>query len=122
MEIQSIIDTVVDTLTGIFNFVAAHPIYIVLIVAAIIVYAAVSHLMFRMKGYQPREKTLCTLSIAGKERSLEYLRDFTHMSPQQIEAIKHLREHEPVPVAAMTKRFGKESIEELIRREYIILK
>ncbi|MBU7040322.1 MAG: hypothetical protein HXS45_05895 [Theionarchaea archaeon] len=121
MDIQSFIDTVVDTLTGIFDFFTAHPLYIVLIIAAIVAYAAISHLLFRMKGYQPREKTLCTLSIAGKERSLEYLRDFTHMSAQQIEAIKHLREHEPVPAATMVKRFGKENIEELIRREYIVL-
>ncbi|MBU7015771.1 MAG: hypothetical protein HXS52_09595 [Theionarchaea archaeon] len=122
MEIQSVIDTIVDALTGFYEFIVAHPLYIAIIVIAVIVYAAVSHLFFRMKGYQPREKTLCTLSIAGKERSLEYLRDFTHMSPQQIEAIEHLREHEPVPIAAMAKRFGKDSIEELVRREYIILK
>lgn len=121
MIIQTLTDSIVETLKGIFDFIVGHPEYIVLILAAIILYALASHLVFKYRGYQPREKTMCILSIAGKERSLEYLRDFTHMSPEQIEIIRYLRSHEPVPVAALSKRFGKHNVDALIHTEYIVL-
>ncbi len=121
MYIQTI-DSIVETLEGVYESIKGHPEYIVLILAVIILYALASHLRFRYKGYQPREKTMCILSIAGKERSLEYLRDFTHMPPEQIEIINYLRSHEPVPVTALSNRFGKHNVEALIHKEYIILK
>jgi hypothetical protein len=114
-------DAIVEGLEGIFNFIVDNPMIIVVIIAAIILYALVNHLVFRYRGYQPREKTMCALSVAGKERSLEYLRDFTQIPPEQLEIVKYLRSNEPVSTVALSKRFGKHNVEALIHKEYIVL-
>jgi hypothetical protein len=121
MYINSIIDTIVSGLVSIFDFIIGHPVYIVVVIAAIITYAVASHILFRTKGYQPRDRSMCILSIAGKERSLEYLQNFTHMSSEQIATIKYLRENEPVPLNVLSKRFGKRNVMILIRQDYINL-
>lgn len=121
MDINSIIDSIVNGLVKIFDFIISNYIIFVLILVAIIIYAIASHVFFKTKGYQPKDRAMCTLSIAGKERSLEYLQSFTHMSPEQITVIKYLRENEPVPLNILVKRFGKRNVMILVRQEYIIL-
>jgi hypothetical protein len=121
MSIETVIDSIVDALYTAFNFIMTHPMYFVLIFVAIIIYAVVSHVFFKVKGYQPQDKTLCTLSIAGKERSLDYLKNFTHMSQEQIAVISYLRKHEQVSLSALIKRFGRKNVDPLIRKEYIRL-
>jgi len=121
MDINSIIDSVVNGLVKIFDFIISNYIIFVLIFVAIIIYAVASHVFFKTKGYQPKDRAMCTLSIAGKERSLEYLQNFTHMSPEQIAVIKYLRENEPIPLNILAKRFGKRNVMILVRQEYIIL-
>ena len=121
MDIGSIIDAIVDVLYGIFAFIVGHPLYIALILTAIIIYAVASHVFFRVKGYQPVDKAMCSLSIAGKERSLEYLQNFTHMSQAQIAVIKYLRKNEPVARSTLNKRFGKRNVDILIHQEYVVL-
>lgn len=121
MDINSIIDSIVNGLVKIFDFIISNYIIFVLILVAIIIYAIASHVFFKTKGYQPKDRAMCTLSIAGKERSLEYLQSFTHMSPEQIAVIKYLRENEPVPLNILVKRFGKRNVMILVRQEYIIL-
>jgi hypothetical protein len=121
MDIGSIIDAIVDAFVSAFYFIISHPQYIIIILAAIIIYAVVNHVFFKVKGYQPQDKAVCTLSIAGKERSLDYLRGFTHVTEEQIAAIDYLRKNEPVPLSALSKRFGKRNVQILIRQGYIIL-
>ncbi len=121
MDIESIIDAVVNAFVQAFRFIVEHPLYIVIIFVAIIAYAIASHVMFRYKGYQPTEGKTCILSIMGKERSLDYLKNFTHMSPEQIAIISYLRKNESAPLGALVRRFGKENVEVLIRKEYIVL-
>lgn len=121
MDIRSIIDTVVDTLYNAFTFIVENPLYILVILAAIIVYAIAHYILFKAKGYQPVDRAMCTLSMTGKERSLEFLQDFTHMSQEQIAIIQYLRKNEPVSRAALNKRFGKQNVDILIRKEYILL-
>ncbi|MGD2249886.1 MAG: hypothetical protein PVF58_15875 [Candidatus Methanofastidiosia archaeon] len=121
MSIESTIDSVVDKLTAIYTFIRTHPEYIIIILSIIVLYAVINHVMFKMKGYQPGEKTMCILSVFGKERSLEYLRDFTHMPQGQIEVIKYLRKNEPVSLNTLIKRFGRENVGPLITEEYITL-
>jgi hypothetical protein len=122
MDIEYIIDYMVNILSRIFNFIVEHPQYIVIVLAAIILYAIINHLVFKIRGFQPGEKTMCVLSIMGKERSLDYLRTFTHMPPEQVEIIEYLRKNEPVSLGPLGKRFGKHNVESLVRQEYIILK
>lgn len=122
MDINSIIDAIVNALTSAFNFIMGHPMYFVLIFLAIIAYAIASHLFFKAKGYQPRDRSTCILSIIGKERSLDYLQNFTHMPPEQIEIIKYLRQNESASVSALIKRYGRENVETLVRQEYILLR
>jgi hypothetical protein len=122
MDIEYTIDYIVSILSRIFNFIVEHPQYVVIILAGIILYAIINHLVFRLGGFQPREKTMCVLSMMGKERSLDYLRTFTHMPSEQVEIIKYLRKNEPVSLGPLGKRFGKHNVELLIRQEYIILK
>ncbi len=121
MDIRSIIDTVVDTLYNAFTFIVENPLYILVILAAIIVYAIAHYILFKAKGYQPVDRAMCTLSMTGKERSLEFLQNFTHMSQEQIAIIQYLRKNEPVSRAALNKRFGKQNVDILIRKEYILL-
>lgn len=121
MDIRAVIDAIVDALYEVFYFIITHPQYVILILAAIIAYAVVSHVFFKAKGYQPKDKAMCTLSIAGKERSLDYLKRFTHMPEEQIAVIYYLRKNESAPLSALSKRFGRGNIQELIRRGYITL-
>jgi len=121
MDIRTIIDTIVSAFTRAFQFIVEHPLYIVLIFGAIIAYAIASHLRFRYKGYQPQEGKMCILTVMGKERSLDYLKSFTHMTPEQISIINYLRKNETAPLGALAKRFGKENVEILIRRQYIVV-
>ncbi|KYK38918.1 MAG: hypothetical protein HXS46_12020 [Theionarchaea archaeon] len=121
MDIMSIIDSIVNAFKQAFYFVIDNLQYVVLILVAIIAYAVASHVFFRMKGYQPSGKSVCILTVMGKERSLDYLRSFTHMSPQQIETIRYLRKNESAPFNALCKRYGKENVEVLIRKDYITL-
>lgn len=119
MSIESTIDGLVDKFTAIYDFIRTHPEYIIIVLAIIILYAVINHVMFKMKGYQPGKKTMCILSVFGKERSLEYLENFTHMPQGQIEVIKYLRKNEPIPLNTLIKRFGKENVGPLINEEYI---
>jgi len=64
---------------------------------------------------------MCILTVMGKERSLDYLKSFTHMTPEQISIINYLRKNETAPLGALAKRFGKENVEILIRRQYIVV-
>lgn len=121
MDIMSIIDSIVSAFERAFYFMIDNLQYIVLIIVAVIAYAVASHVFFRMKGYQPSGKSECILTVMGKERSLDYIRSFTHMSPQQIEIIKYLRKNESAPLNALCKRYGKENVEMLIRKNYITL-
>jgi len=120
-DIKSLIDAIVNAFYDAFVFIIRHPQYIAAILVIVIVYAVASHFFFRVKGYQPQQKTICTLSIAGKERSLDYLKTFTHMTQEQIAIIQYLREKESASRSALSKRFGKQNVDILIRQEYIYL-
>ncbi len=121
MDIKSIIDAIVYAFYQAAIFLLKHPLYFMMFLAAIFAYAVASHLFFRLKGYQPREKTTCTLSIVGKERSLDYLKSFTHMPSEQIEIIQFLRQNESVSLVTLSKRFARHNVETLIRQGYIVL-
>ena len=122
MDIQTVIDTVVRYMTQAFNFIIAHPQYIVIVFAIIIIYALANHLFFKTKGYQPQDKKVCELTLLGKERSLDYLKTFTHMESSQLAIIDYLREHGTASVSALTKKYGKTPVQILIREGYIVLK
>lgn len=122
MDIQSIVDSIVRAMTQIFNFIFSHPQYILIVFIIIIVYALANHVLFRAKGYQPLDKAQCELTLLGKERSLDYLKTFTHMESDQIAIINYLREHGAVPVSTLTKKYGKVHLQALIRNGYIVLK
>jgi hypothetical protein len=122
MDIQSIIDSIVRVMTQIFNFIILHPQYILIAFVIIIVYALVNHVLFKTRGYQPHEKAQCELTLLGKERSLDYLKTFTHMEADQIAIINYLREHGTVPVGTLTKKYGKVHLQALIRNGYIVLR
>jgi hypothetical protein len=122
MDIQSVIDSIVGYMTKTFNFIITHPQYLIIVFVIIIGYAIAHYLLFKTKGYQPQDKKVCELTLLGKERSLDYLKTFTHMESNQLAIISYLREHGATSVSALTKKYGKGSMQALIRNGYVVLK
>ncbi|MGD2072496.1 MAG: hypothetical protein PVG65_03310 [Candidatus Thorarchaeota archaeon] len=122
MDIQSVIDTIVAFMTKTFNYIFTHPQYIIIVFVIIIIYAVAHYLIFKTKGYQPQDKMICELTLLGKERSLDYLKTFTHMESDQLAIISYLRKQGTASVSALTKKYGKGPVQTLIRNGYIILK
>lgn len=98
------------------NLYSEYKLFILTIIAVIILYFVITRLLFRGTVYKTAQKEpSCFLTMAGRERSLEYLEKFGEMRGIEAQVIRYLRKHGSVPLKRLEKTFGREVIQKLLK-------
>ncbi|MFQ5891425.1 MAG: hypothetical protein ACE5HW_01360 [Candidatus Methanofastidiosia archaeon] len=72
-----------------------------------------------LTGYKAKTGPVCFLTLQGRESSIDYLKNFEHMSEVQIEIIKLLRKRNQVSLNELYSKFGKDDLLFLITEGYV---
>ncbi|MBU7012937.1 MAG: hypothetical protein HXS46_19825 [Theionarchaea archaeon] len=104
------------------NLYSEYKLFILTIIAVIILYFVITRLLFRGTVYKTAQKEpSCFLTMAGRERSLEYLEKFGEMRGIEAQVIRYLRKHGSVPLKHLEKTFGREVIQKLLKNGMIAI-
>lgn len=113
-SIRSIFENLWSTLK---SFVITFRLFILIAVGLVILYLIMTRVILRPRVYKTaRKEPTCVLSMAGRERSLEYLEKFGGMTGLEIQVVTYLRKHGSVPYRTLGKTFGEEVIQKLIKK------
>ncbi|KYK35873.1 MAG: hypothetical protein AYK19_01325 [Theionarchaea archaeon DG-70-1] len=113
----SVIEDIVNLLISLFS---TYQLYILIAIGLIILYFVVTRLIFRGTIYKSaRKEPMVTLSMSGRERSLEYLERFGEMKGVDAQVIRYLRKHGSLPKKQLEKTFGSKVIRRLIEKGMI---
>ncbi|MGD2248714.1 MAG: hypothetical protein PVF58_09930 [Candidatus Methanofastidiosia archaeon] len=112
-------DTVFDIFKNLFidvkNIIIQYLVYILAVIALILLYLVLTRVVFRGSVYRTERKgAICTLTMAGEERSLEYLERFEGMKGIDIQVIEYLRKNQSIPQRKLEKTFGSAPVKRLI--------
>lgn len=114
-------DTVFDIFKNLFydvkSLIMEYIIYILAVIALILLYLVLTRVLFKGSVYQTKRRgAICTLSMAGEERSLEYLERFEDMKGIDIQVIEYMRKNQTVPKRQLEKTFGSAPVRRLIEK------
>jgi hypothetical protein len=117
-------DTVFDIFKNLFidvkNLIIQYLVYILAVIALILLYLVLTRVVFRGSVYQTKRRgAICTLTMAGEERSLEYLERFEEMKGIDIQVIEYLRKNQSVPQRKLENTFGSAPLKRLIEKGMI---
>ncbi|MBU7013579.1 MAG: hypothetical protein HXS52_11375 [Theionarchaea archaeon] len=104
-----------DLWNALVNFILTYLLYILVVVLLVTVYVVVTRVFLRGSVYRTAAKEpMCVLSMAGRERSLEYLERFGELRGIEVQIINYLRKNKTVPKRYLEKTFGAAPVRRLI--------
>lgn len=113
-------DVLNDLLTNAADFIDKYLNYIVIAIGIVILYFVLTRVFFRGTVYKTSHKDpLYVLTMAGRERSLEYLEKFGEIKGVEVQIINYLRENENVTKKRLEKTFGTGPVRNLVKKGMI---
>jgi hypothetical protein len=113
IEFESVFSDIVDTIKELFF---AYSLYIYIGIGLIFTYILLTRVIFRGTIYKTSKKgKICTLTMAGEERSLEYMYKFGGMNEIEIRTIQYLRKYNSVPYKKLKEAVGEDTIGNLVK-------
>lgn len=114
------IDVLKDLILTIRNLIIDYLNIIVLISGLVILYFVLTRVFFRGSVYKTAQKEpMCVLTMAGRERSLEYLGKFGELRGVEVQVIEYLRENKNVSKRYLERTFGVTPVRTLIEKGMI---
>ncbi|MBU7044716.1 MAG: hypothetical protein HXS47_14080 [Theionarchaea archaeon] len=112
VEFNSVFSDIMQTLE---DFFFSYSMYIFIVAGLIIIYLILTRVIFRGTIYKTAKKgKVCLLTMAGEERSLDYMRKFGGMKEIEVRTIKYLRKYNSVPYKKLEEAVGKDTIRNLV--------
>ena len=117
VEFSSIFSDIMTTLEELFY---AYSMYVFMVLGLVLIYLILTRVIFRGTTYQISKKgKVCVLTMAGKERSLEYMQKFGGMKEIEVRTIEYLRTHKSVSYKKLEDAVGEDVIQNLMREGFI---
>jgi hypothetical protein len=112
-------ETAVSVFEDIWNVLKelyeTYELYILIVIGLVVAYFALTRTIFRGSVYKTAQREpMCILTMAGRERSLEYLEKFGEIRGIEAQVIKYLRKNRSVPKKHLERTFGKVPVKNLI--------
>ncbi len=106
-----------DMWNSLKSLVITFRLFILIAVGLVILYVILTRVVLRPRVYKTAQKEpTCVLSMAGRERSLEYLEKFGGLTGLEIQVVKYLRKRRSVPYKKLGATFGEEVIQKLVKK------
>lgn len=104
-----------DTLDSLKSLFVTYQLFILIGVGLVILYFVVTRVVFRGTVYKAaRKESVCVLTMAGRERSLEYMEKFGEVKGIEAQIIRYLRKHGSIPKKYIEKTFGSKPLQALL--------
>ncbi len=114
------IDVLKDLITALRDLIIDYINIIVLIIGVVILYFVLTRVIFKGSVYKSAHReSMCVLTMAGRERSLEYLERFGEIRGAEVQVIEYLRGNKNVSKKYLEKTFGVTSVRTLIEKGMI---
>jgi hypothetical protein len=112
IEFGSVFSDILETIKEIFF---TYELYIYVAIGLIFIYIILTRVIFRGTTYKTSKRgKVCMLTMAGEERSLEYMHKFGGMKEIEIRTIQYLRKYNSVPYDKLSEAVGEETIDNLV--------
>lgn len=104
-----------DTLDSLKTFFATYQSFILIGVGLVILYFVVTRVLLRGTVYKTAQREpVCVLTMAGRERSLEYMEKFGEVKGIEAQIIRYLRKHGSIRKKYIEKTFGSKPLQALL--------
>jgi len=117
VEFSSIFSDILNTLEELFY---TYSMYIFIAIGLVVIYLVLTRVIFRGTTYRTSRKgKVCILTMAGKERSLEYMYKFAGMKEIEVRTLEYLRKYKSVSHKKLEEAVGEDVIQKLVREGFV---